>query len=214
MADWVTISSLGTAGGTLVLAVATFASVRSANRSARIAEIALQEQRRPIVVHSRPEDPEQKIGFADGHWVHVPGGQGVVEHADGNVYLAMSLRNVGAGIAVLHGWYVWRDQISGREGHAPIDEFRMLTRDLLIPPGDVGLWQGALRDAGDASHADVRAALDGRHPFSIDLLYGDGAGAGGQRLITRFGLVPTGDSAWLASVVRHWSLDGPMLHDH
>ena len=37
MADWVTISSLATAGGTLVLAVATFSSVRSANRSARVA---------------------------------------------------------------------------------------------------------------------------------------------------------------------------------
>ena len=40
MADWATISSLATAGGTLVLAVAIFASVRSANRSARIAELA------------------------------------------------------------------------------------------------------------------------------------------------------------------------------
>ena len=41
MPDWVTISSLATAGGTLVLAVATFASVRSANRAARTAELAL-----------------------------------------------------------------------------------------------------------------------------------------------------------------------------
>ena len=37
--DWVTISSLATAAGTLVLAVATFASGRSANRTARVAEI-------------------------------------------------------------------------------------------------------------------------------------------------------------------------------
>ena len=41
MADWVTISSLATAGGTLVLAMATFASVRSANQSARVAERSL-----------------------------------------------------------------------------------------------------------------------------------------------------------------------------
>jgi hypothetical protein len=41
LADWVTISSLATAGGTLVLAVATFSSVRSANRSARVAERSL-----------------------------------------------------------------------------------------------------------------------------------------------------------------------------
>jgi hypothetical protein len=33
LADWTTISSLATAGGTLVLALATFASVRSANRA-------------------------------------------------------------------------------------------------------------------------------------------------------------------------------------
>ncbi len=36
--DWTTISSLATAGGTRVLGLATFASVRSANRAARAAE--------------------------------------------------------------------------------------------------------------------------------------------------------------------------------
>lgn len=41
MAHWATISSLATAGGTLVLAVATFSSVRSANRAARVAEKSL-----------------------------------------------------------------------------------------------------------------------------------------------------------------------------
>jgi hypothetical protein len=38
MADITTIAELGTAGGTLILAVATFGSVRSANRAARVAE--------------------------------------------------------------------------------------------------------------------------------------------------------------------------------
>jgi hypothetical protein len=38
MADWPTIASLATAGGTLVLAVATFSSVRAGRRSTRIAE--------------------------------------------------------------------------------------------------------------------------------------------------------------------------------
>ena len=46
--DWATISALATGAGTLVLAVATFAAVRSSNRAARVAEMALQEQRRPI----------------------------------------------------------------------------------------------------------------------------------------------------------------------
>ena len=41
MADWQTIGALATAGGTLVLAVATFGAIRSANRSARVAEQAM-----------------------------------------------------------------------------------------------------------------------------------------------------------------------------
>jgi len=40
--NWVTISSLATAAGTMILAVATFASVRSANNAARVAERSLQ----------------------------------------------------------------------------------------------------------------------------------------------------------------------------
>ena len=49
MADWATISSLATAGGTLVLAMATFASVRSANQSARVAERSLLVGLRPVL---------------------------------------------------------------------------------------------------------------------------------------------------------------------
>src|SRR4051794_24082116 len=106
MADWATISSLATAGGTLVLAIATYGSVRSANRSARVAEIALEERRRPVLVQSRFDDPEQKVMFADQHWVQAGGGRGMVERGDGPLYLVLSVRNVGAGIAVLQGWHV------------------------------------------------------------------------------------------------------------
>ncbi|HJX49444.1 MAG TPA: hypothetical protein VJ375_16505, partial [Gaiellaceae bacterium] len=48
MADWVTISARATAGGTLVLAGATFASVRSANRAARAAERSMLAGMRPL----------------------------------------------------------------------------------------------------------------------------------------------------------------------
>ena len=61
MTDWTTIASLATAGGTLVLALATFASVRSANRSARLAEYSMQIGIRPLLMPSRLEDVAQKI---------------------------------------------------------------------------------------------------------------------------------------------------------
>src|SRR5271170_5680827 len=104
--DWATVSSLATGAGTLVLGLATFAAVRSSNRSARIAEAALQEQRRPLLAPSRLEDPVQKIMFMEGNWVSAEGGRAGVEHIDGAVYLAISLRNVGSGIAVCQGWAV------------------------------------------------------------------------------------------------------------
>ncbi|MDP9074910.1 MAG: hypothetical protein M3N98_12210, partial [Actinomycetota bacterium] len=101
--DWATISSLATAGGTLVLAAATFSSVRSANRAARSAEQALQVGLRPVLFASRPQDPDQKIRWGDDHWARLGGGRAVLETVDGIVYLAMSLRNVGSGLAVLRG---------------------------------------------------------------------------------------------------------------
>jgi hypothetical protein len=203
--SWPTIASLATAAGTLVLALATFASVRSANRAARVAELALQEQRRPVLVQSRLDDPLQKIMFVDGHWVRVPGSGAVAERIEGVVYLAMSLRNVGAGIGVLQGW-VARAGLQ-RTTVAPLaeGEFRTQTRDLYIPAGDVGLWQGALRDPSDAAHSPIADAVDQRETISIELLYTDQVG--GQRTITRFHLVPVGEDGWLASVGRHWYLD-------
>jgi hypothetical protein len=77
--NWVTVSALATAAGTLVLAAATFASVKSANRAARVAERALFVGLRPLLVPSRLDDPPQKVGFADRKWLHVSGGCGVAD---------------------------------------------------------------------------------------------------------------------------------------
>jgi hypothetical protein len=204
--DWVTISSLATAGGTLVLAFATFAATRSANRSARVSELALRQQLRPVLMHSRLDDPEQKIMFGGGHWVRVPGGGAVVEHEDGIVYLSVSLRNVGSGIGVLLGWHVTPEWNLGTVHLQPgVDDFRAQLRDLYIPAGDIGLWQGAFRDDSDELHGAVRDIAANPRLFVIDLLYQDHVG--GQRAITRFSLVPGAEGRWLSSAVRHWQVD-------
>jgi hypothetical protein len=75
--DWTTISSLATAAGTLVLGVATFASVRSANRAARAAEASLLAGLRPLLVPSRLQDPPQKVSYVDQHWLRIEGGRAV-----------------------------------------------------------------------------------------------------------------------------------------
>src|ERR1700736_118004 len=167
MADWVTISSLATAGGTLVLAAATFAAVRSANRAARNAERALLVGLRPVLFSSNPDDPLQKIRWGDDHWARLSGGRAVLEDKDGVIYMAMSLRNVGSGIAVLHGWRIELTQIF--DPHMSPEEmqaatvrpdptaFRLQTRDLYSPPGDTSFWQAAIRTLDDPDRAAVAA---------------------------------------------------------
>jgi hypothetical protein len=209
MADWTTISSLATAGGTLILAIATFASVRSGGRAARTAERALQAGIRPLLVPSRIQDDAVKVMWVDRHWAKVNGGRASVELVDGIIYLAISVRNVGSGIAVLHGWRPSVGLLRAADSHGAPEDFRMQSRDLYIPPGDVSFWQGAIREAADPEYAGVAQAIKSREAMTIDLLYGDHEG--GQRAISRFSVIPReGDEMeWLATVGRHWNLDRP-----
>lgn len=205
MVDWVTISSLATAGGTLALAASTFASVRSANRAARAAERSLLAGLRPLLVPSHLHDPPEKIRFVDDKWVVAPGGGGAAEVGEEAIYLALSLRNVGNGIAVLHGWRLSLEQPPGATSPPPVSEFQRLTRDLYVPVSDTGFWQGALRDPAAPEFRSARAAIASRQPLTVHLLYGDYEG--GQRVISRFSMMPRQDDAWIAMASRHWNLD-------
>lgn len=206
MADWPTIASLATAAGTLVLAAATFASVRSANRAARTAERSLLAGLRPLFLNSRLQDPEQKVGWQDEHFVRVAGGRAVIEEVDGTIYLAASLRNAGSGIGVLHGWIAHPEWLGGeQQEHPEPEQFRRLTRDLYIAPGDIGFWQGAIRDPDDPERPALLGVIRRHERFTVDLLYGDYEG--GQRTISRYVLSPVGDGGYLFAVGRHWNLD-------
>lgn len=203
--SWTNISALATAGGTLVLALATFASVRSANRAARAAERSLLAGLRPLLMPSRLEDPVQKITFVEGKWLAAPGGGAAAEASEEAVYLAATLRNVGSGIAVLHGWRFYPQRLVGTRDQPSPEEFTRLTRDLYVPVGDVGFWQGTFRDPSTSEFAQAKAVIEAREPWTIDVLYGDAEG--GQRVISRFGMLPRDDGRWLAAAVRHWHLD-------
>jgi hypothetical protein len=170
--EWATIASLATAVGTLILAIATFASVRSANysaraadraarvaeQSARIAERSLMAAERPLLMSSRLQDPEQKIQFMEGRFVKVAGGSATLQVADGAVYMVISVRNVGTGLAVMHGWHV---DVTGQplQTPPPLEDFTTQTRDIYVASGDIGFWQGALRDPAAAQFKAIAAAI-------------------------------------------------------
>ena len=224
MADWATLAEVGTAVGTLVLAAATFGATRSANRSARIAERAFEARLRPVLVPSRLEAPAEKIMWGDQHWTRLPGGRASVEIGEEAVYLTMSLRNVGSGMAVIHGWRadttgfadLFRPELLQHpelQVHPDLECFRPQSRDFYVPPGDSSFWQGAFRDRDERDEREreeIAEAIRRREMITVYLLYGDHEG--GQRTISRFSLVPPGENAddptvWIESVNRHWNLD-------
>jgi hypothetical protein len=214
MSAWETAASLATAAGTLVLAVATFSSVRSANRAARVAEQALMVNLRPLLGPSRVNDPAQKIFFQEGRAMLLGGARGDVALDNGVVYLGISLRNAGQGIGVIHGWRFQPGRQTSQE-RPDLDGFRHQNRDLLIAPNDIGFWQGAFRDSNDAQYDDAVEAVkdEAVEVLTFDLLYGDNDG--GQRMISRMTLQRFPDrqddskTIWIASVARHWNVDRP-----
>jgi hypothetical protein len=208
--DWSTAATLATAAGTLVLAIATFAAVRSANRAARISEAAYRLNLRPVLVTSRLDDPLQKMRWMDGHWATVEGSQATVQIVDGNMYMVVSLRNVGTGLAVPIGWSIMDGAQTVEVPHADPESFRMQSRDLYIAAGDMGFWQAAIRDHDDPDYGWLCQSISEPHPFTLELLYGDGDGS--QRTITRYGMIPVPadkTTRWYPSTARHWNLDRP-----
>jgi len=205
VADWETISALATAGGTLVLAAATFSAVRSSNRSARVAERALLAGMRPLLVPSLSTDPDQKVLWRGGRTAVVGGGRAVAVHDDGVVYLAISMRNVGSGLALVHGWSVTPSWLGAEDPRTELDAFRRQIIDLYVPAGGPGYWEGALRDADDPRHAQLVAVIEAPEMFTIDVLYGDQDG--GQRTISRYVVLPASDRGWYCQIVRHWDVD-------
>jgi hypothetical protein len=215
MTDW---AAWGTAVGTLALAGTTFVAVRSSNRSARIAERALLVGLRPMLMPSRPEDSGEQVQFADGQVFEVTAGRAMVREENGVVYLAIALRNVGSGVAVLRGYHLEAesaDQVSQdplgparhRRGDVAPDRevFSEQQRDLYVPPGSPGFWQAALRDPGDERHRRVREAIATTGRITVDLLYADHQD--GQPTITRFVLLPDSGERWRCDVTHHWSLE-------
>ena len=209
LAEW------GTTVGTLVLAGATFVSIRSSNRSARIAERALLAGQRPLLAVARREDPAQEIQFADGRVLECQSAQALFLQEKGVIYLAIPLRNAGSGLAQLRGYGLDAEQADRvqtdplgtarhrRGGQAPDSaSFIPQQRDLYIASGETGFWQAALRDPSTPSFRTVQQALDSRGRLTVDLLYGDLEE--GQRTITRFVLLPNADGSWRCDVAHHW----------
>jgi hypothetical protein len=210
--DWETVASFATAGGTLVLAAATFSAIRSSNRSARIAERSFQIGLRPILTASRLEDPPQRIMFGDRHWVNLEGGRAVVEFRDEVIYLAMLVRNVGSGMAMIEAWQPHPGQGTMLDDWGKIEDFTSQIRALWIAPGDVAFWQGALRDPSQEIFGQIREAVSVGALY-VDVLYRDHEG--GQRTMSRFSMMRRDDedgedSGWWSALSRHHQLDvGP-----
>jgi hypothetical protein len=216
MAAWATLADIGTAAGTVVLAGATFVAVRASARSTRIAERALLAGQRPVLAPAGPDDPVQSVQFADGRVFPLGNGQVLVRQDADVIYLAIQLRNEGVGLAMLRGYRLEGEAAArvaqdprGVARHVrgdpppPLQAFATQQRDLLIGTSRAGFWQAALRDPEAVLYKEVAEAIETRGRLTVDVLYGDHEG--GQPSVTRFVLLPDGDS-WRCDAARYWSL--------
>ncbi len=83
----------------------------------------------------------------------------MVEVVDGVVYLAMLVRNVGNGMAIIECLGALRRAEEADDPWGAIEDFRPQTRALWIAPNDVAFWQGALRDEADQLQQSVAAGV-------------------------------------------------------
>src|SRR5204863_8344728 len=87
-----------------------------------------------------------------------------------------------------------------------LESFRTQHRDLYVPAGETGFWQGAIRAVDDPAYEPVSAAARNRERVMIDILYADADG--GQRTVARFSV-----SDWprvegeRADLIRVWNVD-------
>lgn len=206
MANLGSISSLITGVGTLALAVSTVSSVRASNRSAKASEQALRISNRPLLIASHIYDPEEKFRFLDSRWIKVSGGHAFVEAGEQAIYLAISIRNIGQGVAILNSWSFSAD-IEQTSEIGDVTTYRRQLRDIYVPAGGVGFWQGAMRDRQDVQFDEAAACIRERRDMQIRVQYSDQEGQ--QRIVSLFTISPTDNKeGWLAAAGRHWRLDG------
>lgn len=92
------------------------------------------------------------------HFVSLPGCSATAEVTESAIYLTMSVRNVGNGVAILHGWRIELSRELSGMTRPPVEDFHRLTRDLYVAVGDVTFWQGTYRGS------DGTRVLRSEHP--------------------------------------------------
>jgi hypothetical protein len=160
------------------------------------------------------------VQFADGQVFETGWGDALLRHENGVIYLALELRNAGAGVAHLVAYRLEpelghtvtqdpRGLARHRRGDPPPDPttFTEQQRDLYIAAGELGHWQAALRDPATELYTAMGEAVTSLGRVTIDLLYGDIED--GQLTITRFVVLPGEQNKWRCDVTHHWrAVDG------
>jgi hypothetical protein len=165
--EWVTVASLATALGTLVL--------RGSDIRVRPLGELLSTRRGPGGSYRRTVCPHRSA-FTDGGRAPAANELATLEVADGVEYMVISVRNVGTGLAVMHGWHA-EVGVQPQKTHPPLEDFTAQTRDIYVAARDIGFWQGALRDPATAQFKTAAAAIEGGDPMMLTSFTATGTAA-------------------------------------
>ena len=185
MADSATIASYATAAGTLVLAVATFSAVRSSNRFSphrrRVTPHQHAPTAHPVAVSTTPSKGCCGIHH---HAAHINGRTPSSRKTAGSSIWRSDCETLVQVLPCSTGGTRCPIRRSKTCPTPQAEDFRRLTIDLYIPAGGSGYWEAAVREPDDPLRPGFMRALTERHPFMIDILYGDQQGR--QRTISRY----------------------------
>jgi len=205
---------------TTLLAIVTFALVCATYLMAQTAKRQFGRQLLPILIPSRIRDPIRKVYFSNNTWQMLYGDQVLVDSVD-TLYVAIPLRNIGSGTAVVRGLSipdVGPDDDALPRRRPSLKNLIAAKTDLLLGPGDIS----HLSIDSEAQTADrQRHALqtqveriDRDSGVYLDILHCDHVRR--QHNITRIELAQvsekssssgtTSGAEHIARAVKHWPL--------
>jgi hypothetical protein len=123
---------------------------------------------RAVPMTSPLGDPPQEVSHIDDRWFQADGGRAVADVTGGAMDLVIPPRDVGMGPAVPDRWEFAADRIRSERSAGDSVNSRRLQRDISAPVGDLGSWQGTVKDPTEPMFAEAGQAIAQRRRTAVD----------------------------------------------
>jgi hypothetical protein len=196
----------GLVAATLAIAGTTVLVAITAAWSALLSARQMKRNLLPIVVPAKPDGGTRVARFSPAKHEVLENADSFSESADGVVYLAFCVRNIGSGVAVIKGIAARLSSevldIAPEEMPSPMGLMRVL-RAYYIGPGETTYLPIQIHESNPMAWQAMVEAITAKHNLLLDLVYSDHAGR--QLTVSRVELRWATDvDRFVARMVKYW----------